>query len=133
MIAYDWTQSPGDDRVSDRAERALLGVFLLVGRAGLELCGRLRAEDFRSPHRGTVLTAMRKLAFREEPIDALTLADELARGKVPAPSTPGWATAVASLLDDSTVGAADDESIRAYARIVAEGALLRRRAAWGAA
>lgn len=133
MIAYDWTQTPGDDRVSDRAERALLGVLLLDGRPGLELCGRLRAEDFRSPHRGAVLTAMRKLAFREEPVDALTVADALEKGKVPAPASPGWYTAIASLLDDQTIGAADHGSVRSYARIVAEGSLYRRRAAWGAA
>jgi replicative DNA helicase len=133
VIAYDWTQNPGDDRTSDRAERALLGVLLLEGPAGLALCARLRADDFRSPHRGAVLTTMRKLAFLGEPVDALAVADALERGKVPAPSAPGWFTAVGSLLDDSTIGAADADSVRAYARIVAEGSLYRRRATWGAA
>lgn len=129
-VASDWADQPGNVFVSDRAERALLGALLLVGEAGLARCGRLRPEDFRSPLRGAVLTAMRKVAFLEAPIDALTVVDQLERGKLPPPE-PGWGTAVASLLDDVTVGAADDDSIRAYARIVAEGSLYRRRASWG--
>lgn len=131
MIAADWTDQPGNVFISDRAERALLGALLLVGEAGLARCGRLRPEDFRSPHRGAVLMAMRKVAFLEAPIDALTVADQLERGKLPPPVEPGWGTAVASLLDDANVGAADDDSIRAYARIVAEGSLYRRRTTWG--
>lgn len=133
MIAADWNDQPGNVFTSDRAERALLGALLLVGETGLERCARLRAEDFRSPHRGAVLTAMRKLVFLETPIDSLTVSDQLERGKLaPPPHEPGWGTAVASLLNHANVGAADDDSIRAYARIVAEASALRRRAAWGA-
>lgn len=129
-IAYDWAEDPGNVSTSDRAERALLGALLLTGE--LERVGKLRAEDFRSPHRGAVLTTMRKLAFVGTPIDSLTVADALERGKVRPPSGPGWGTAVTSLLDDANVGAADADSISAYARIVAGAAVLRRNAAWGA-
>lgn len=132
MIAADWAEKPGNVFTSDRAERALLGALMLVGEAGLERCARLRPEDFRSPHRGAVLSALRRLAFLESPIDALTVAFELERGKLPPPSGPGWGTAVASLLDDANVGCCDEESITAYSRIVAGAAVLRRQAAWGA-
>lgn len=132
MIAAEWAERPGNVFTSDQAERALLGALLLVGEVGLARCERLRPDDFRSPHRAAVLSAMRKLAFFGTPIDSLTVVDELERGKVSPPTEPGWGTAVASLLDHGTVGACDDGSISAYARIVAGAAVLRRNAAWGA-
>lgn len=132
MIAADWAEKPGNVFTSDRAERALLGALLVVGESGLERCARLRPEDFRSPHRGAVLSALRRLAFLDAPIDALTVTFELERGKVAPPADPGWGTAVASLLDDANVGSCDDASITAYSRIVAGAAALRRNAAWGA-
>lgn len=132
MIAHEWAEDPGNVSTADRAERALLGVLLVRGEGALPRCARLRAGDFRSPHRAAVLTAMRKLAFLETPIDELTVAYELEKGKVPPPAGSGWLSAVSSLTDYMTVGSADDDSITAYARIVAEASLLRRRAAWGA-
>ena len=131
-IAHEWGEQPGNVFVSDRAERALLGVLLLVGDSGLGRCERLRADDFRSPHRAAVFVAMRKLAFYGTPIDALTVVDELEKGKLAPPAEPGWGTAVASLLDHGTVGAADDDSVTAYGQIVVDAAALRRRPAWGA-
>lgn len=131
MIAADWTDQPGNVFTSDRAERALLGSLLLVGETGLARCERLRSDDFRSPHRAAVFVAMRKLAFYGAPIDALTVVDELEKGKL-APPEPGWGTAVASLLDHGTVGAADGESIGVYGQIIVDAAALRRRSAWGA-
>ncbi len=131
-IAFDWAEKPGNVFTSDRAERALLGVLLLLGEAGLLQCERLRSDDFRSPHRAAVMAAMRRLAFVGTPVEALTVAHELERGKLPPPAGVGWFTAVASLLDFETVGACDDDSISAYARIVAGAAVQRRQAAWGA-
>lgn len=132
-IAADWAEKPGNVFTSDRAERALLGALLLVGESGLAHCERLRADDFRSPHRAAVLVAMRKLSFYGTPVDALTVVDELERGNVPPPpNVPGWGTAIAALLDHGTVGACDDDSISAYAQIVVDAAALRRRSAWGA-
>lgn len=133
-IAAEWAEKPGNVFTSDRAERALLGALLLAGESGLARCERLRPEDFRSPRGAAVLTAIRKLTFLGVPVDALTVVDELERAKVPPPpNVPGWGTAVASLLDYGTVGACDDASITAYARIVAGAAVLRRNAALGAA
>jgi len=132
-IAFDWAEKPGNVFTSDRAERALLGALLLTGESGLARCERLRPDDFRSPRGAAVLTAIRKLTFLGVTVDALTVVDELERGKVPPPPAgPGWGTAIAALLDHGTVGACDDDSIGAYAQIVVDAAALRRRSAWGA-
>lgn len=132
-IAYEWGEDPGRSETSDEAERALLGALLLVGEVGLPACTRLRPEDFRSAQRAAVFTTIRKLSFLGTPVDVITVAHELEKGKVSPPRTMGWWTAVASLLDYKTVGATDDASMASYARIIAEASLLRRRAAWGAA
>ncbi|MFA6031158.1 MAG: DnaB-like helicase N-terminal domain-containing protein [Elusimicrobiota bacterium] len=134
-IAYDWSQAPGDPQTSDRAECALLGVLLLVGAEGLKACERLRADDFATPARAAVLTTMRKLAFVGTTIDVITVVDELEKKLVMHPWLPGgtavpWWKAISDLLGPATVGAADDGSIRAYARIVAGAAALRRNAMW---
>ncbi len=132
-LAFDWAEKPGDVFTSDRAERALLGALLLTGESGLARCERLRPEDFRSPRGAAVLTTIRKLTFVGVTVDALTVVDELERGKVPPPpDVPGWGSHIATLLDHGTVGACDDDSITAYARIVAGAAVQRRQAAWGA-
>lgn len=131
-IAWDWQDHHGETSVSDRAERALLGAILMTGDLDLDRIERLRPEDFRSSHRGAVLSAMRRLAFRKVPIDATSLAHELERGKVAPPPDLGWVGAVDSLLESFIrfVRAVDDVLMDEWARIVSEAAILRRRSAW---
>lgn len=62
------------------AEAAILGGVLLRGREALvEALEQVAADDFYSPRHAAVLTAMRLLDERGEPIDAVTLAAQLDR------------------------------------------------------
>lgn len=62
---------------NEEAERSLLGAILLDNRALDELMSRLDAEDFyREAHRH-IFRAMVALHTRDEPVDAITLADYL--------------------------------------------------------
>jgi replicative DNA helicase len=61
------------------AEESLLGAMLLDGRAtaaAIEICG---AEDFHRPAHGHIFGAIVALFERGEPIDAVTVRDELVR------------------------------------------------------
>lgn len=119
MIHADWLSRASVD-VSDRAERALLGV-LLYDAGLMSCCGTLRPADFRSPERGSVFAA---LGIVQSP-DIITVASELTRqGVEPPRGTPGWCTALASLLDEQ--GIAIEAHVAEYARIVREAALTRR-------
>jgi replicative DNA helicase len=102
------------------AEESLLGAMLLSGdatAAAIEICG---AEDFYKPAHGHIFGAIMALFERGEPIDAVTVRDELTRsGLIDSVGDP----AVLVSLQANTPSIANAMH---YARIVEEHALLRR-------
>lgn len=102
------------------AERAVLG-SLLLDPASFDLAADLLGEsDFaRSAHR-TIFGAMHRLVDRDDPLDNLTLSDELQRaGQLEA---VGGAAYLAELIQDTPSAA----NLRAHCRIVREQAQRRR-------
>jgi replicative DNA helicase len=102
------------------AEESLLGAMLLSGdavSAAIEICG---PSDFYKPAHGLVFSAVAALFEAGEPVDAVTVADELRRGGVL--DQVGDLPALVALQANtpSLANAAH------YARIVEEHALLRR-------
>lgn len=102
------------------AEESLLGAMLLsndAASAAIELC---TAGDFYKPAHGHIFGAIRALMERGEPIDAVTVTDELKRsGLLEAVGDPS----VFISLQANTPSIAN---ARHYAAIVEEHALLRR-------
>jgi replicative DNA helicase len=102
------------------AEESLLGAMLLSSdatAAAIEICG---PADFYKPAHGHIFTAIVALFERGEPIDAVTVTDELRRaGLVEAVGDP--ATLVSLQANTPSIANAAH-----YARIVEEHALLRR-------
>jgi len=102
------------------AEESLLGAMLLSGDAisvALELC---TADDFYKPTHGNLFAAIGRLFEKGEPVDAVTVTDELRRTLDP-DLVGDPADLVA--LQGSTPSVANAQH---YASIVAELALLRR-------
>jgi replicative DNA helicase len=113
----------GFDRVPPHnldAEVSVLGSMLLSKNAIAEVTEVVGAEDFyRGAHR-TMFEAIRDLYDRGEPVDAVTLADELAkRGAL---EDVGGPTAIADILAKVPTSA----NALHYARIVGEQAIRRR-------
>ncbi|HWB72560.1 MAG TPA: replicative DNA helicase [Egibacteraceae bacterium] len=102
------------------AEVSVVGSMLLSKNAIAEVGELVGPEDFyRGAHR-TMFEAIRALYERGEPVDAVTLADELERrGKL---DDVGGAVAIADILQRVPMAA----NALHYARIVAEQALRRR-------
>ncbi|MFM2152775.1 MAG: replicative helicase [Pseudomonadota bacterium] len=102
------------------AERSILGGILLTNEAFYDVLETVKTDDFyREPHR-KVFAAMQELSQRNEPIDVITLADELRRGG-DLESVGG--VAYLSGLDAFVPATAN---ITRYARIVRDKALARR-------
>ncbi|MBX5441128.1 MAG: replicative DNA helicase [Solirubrobacteraceae bacterium] len=110
------------DRHNLEAERSVLGAILLSERSlyALVIEEGLRAEDFyRERHRVTY-AAMMRLYARNDPIDPLTVTEELRQaGELEA---AGGAEAI----DELTASVPLVGNARRYAQIVKENALLRR-------
>jgi replicative DNA helicase len=102
------------------AERSVLGGVLLTNDALLDVLEIVKPEDFyRDPHR-RIFVAMQELSLRNEPIDVITLGDELKkRGDLEAVGGPAY---IASL--DASVPAT--ANLARYAKIVRDKALARR-------
>lgn len=102
------------------AEESLLGSMLLssdAASAAIQICS---ADDFYKPAHGMIFAAIVALFERGEPIDAVTVTDELRRaGSI---ETVGDLSILVS-LQANTPSVANAEH---YARIVEEHALLRR-------
>jgi replicative DNA helicase len=102
------------------AEESLLGAMLLsqdATVAAIEVCG---AEDFYKPAHGHIFGAILALFERGEPVDAVTVRDELVRsGLIDSVGDP----AVLVSLQANTPSIANALH---YARIVEEFSLLRR-------
>jgi replicative DNA helicase len=102
------------------AERAVLGALLLEPSSFEHVVDEgLRPEDFYRPHHGTIFKVIQDLHAAAEPIDVLTVVDELLRrGQLDA---VGGAAAVSQLEAMLPTAA----HVGAYARLVREKATLR--------
>ncbi|MBN1884088.1 MAG: replicative DNA helicase [Candidatus Krumholzibacteriota bacterium] len=121
------TGQTAPDAVIDRvppqavdAERAVLGGILLEQEAATRAIEILPPEAFYRPAHGRVYRAMIALFMRREPIDAMTLSEELRRaGDLDAIGGPG---ALTELVDSVPTAA----NIEYYANIVLEKHILRQ-------
>ena len=119
----DGVSSPTGHRVPPHnldAEVSVLGSMLLSRNAIAEVTELLGPDDFyRGAHR-TVFEAMRGLYDRGEPVDTVTLTDDLDRTQLL--DSVGGAVMIASLIAEVPTAA----NALHYARIVADHALRRR-------
>ena len=105
---------------SVEAEQAVLGGLLLDNSTWDAIADRLHAEDFYRRDHQQIFAAIAELSRRNEPSDAVTLAEFLA-AKGQGEETGGLAY-LAGLARDTPTAA----NIRAYADIVRERSLLRQ-------
>jgi replicative DNA helicase len=105
---------------SVEAEQAVLGGLLLDNSTWDTVADRLRADDFYRRDHQVVFEAIAELSSRNEPSDAVTLAEYLAsKGQAEESGGLGY---LAGLARDTPTAA----NIRAYADIVRERSLLRQ-------
>jgi len=102
------------------AERAVLGGMLLEPEASTHAVEIVAAENFYRPMHGKIFSAMLTLFNKREPIDVMTLSEELRKG-----GDLDAVGGIAALTDlvDSTPSAANIEH---YARIVLDKYILRQ-------
>ena len=102
------------------AERAVLGAVLLEGRETLpRVIEILRPSDFYTDAHRTTYEAMLRLFDRGEPVDLITLNEELRRNERMA--SVGGPAALALLVEQASIAA----YLMSYAQIVRDMALLR--------
>lgn len=102
------------------AEESVLGACLLSREAIANVLEVVSAEDFYKPTHGVIFEAVLSLYGRGEPVDAVTLAEELRRAD--SLEQIGGATYIHTLVS----GVPTAGSATYYAKIVEELALLRR-------
>ncbi len=102
------------------AERAVLGSLLIDPDAIVKVANFLRAEDFYRQRHGALYTAMLALNERREPLDFVTLQDELERQEEL--TNVGGPAYIADLISTTPTAFYVDH----YARIVERTAVLRR-------
>jgi replicative DNA helicase len=116
------TEAPPKDRTlphNPEAERTVLGAILVDNQAFNSAAEILHREDFyREPHR-RVFEAMAALSERSQPIDLVTLKDELVRQS--ALEAVGGAAYLAGLVD----GVPRITSVEHWSRIIKEKSVLR--------
>jgi len=106
---------------SVEAEQAVLGGLLLDNSTWDSVADRLRADDFYRRDHQLIFEAIAELSARNEPSDAVTLAEYLsAKGQG---DDSGGLAYLAGLARDTPTAA----NIRAYADIVRERSLLRQK------
>src|SRR3954451_3407360 len=109
---------------NEEAETSVLGAILLSEQAldGLMIDIKLRPEDFYRERHRLIFRAMLRLKDKTEPepIDALTVSEELARaGVLEESGGPAYVHSLPNLVPAAG-------NVRHYARIVKEHALMRR-------
>ena len=107
------------------AEESLLGAMLLSGNAITDAITTVSADDFYRPAHGHIYNACCDLFARSEPVDPVTVADELRRTGLL--DSCGGSTALVTLQ----AGTPTTTNAAHYARIVAEHSALRRLVAAG--
>jgi replicative DNA helicase len=102
------------------AERAVLGALMIDPDAIIKIANFLRAEDFYRERHAWIYDAIATLNERREPLDFVTLVDELERrGKLEEVGGPAY-------LTDLIAGTPTAIYVDHYARIVERTAVLRR-------
>jgi replicative DNA helicase len=103
-----------------QAEESLLGAMMLEAEAIATAAGMLRADDFYKPANAHIFDAIHALYASGQPVDPVTVADELRRNGLI--DTVGGHQALVEVMASTpaTTNAAG------YARIIEEHALLRR-------
>ena len=102
------------------AERSLLGALLIDSEAMLKVSDSLNSEDFYRPDFGTIYESMVTLTEKRQPIDLITIANDLASRKKL--EEIGGEAALATLV----AGVSSSTNIAYYANIIREKAMLRR-------
>jgi replicative DNA helicase len=103
-----------------QAEESLLGAMMLSAGAIADAAGSVTTSDFYKPAHGHVFDAIHTLYATGQPIDAVTVADELRRaGLLEAIGGPRFLAQILSVTPATTNAAR-------YAQIVEEYSLLRR-------
>jgi replicative DNA helicase len=121
--AYGSPDGPELDRLPPQdvhAEQSVLGGMLLSKDAIAEAAERLKAEDFYRPAHEIIYGAIIDLFSRGEPVDAITVADEMTkRGTLQRVGGPAY-------LHDLIQSVPTAANVGYYATIVAERSLLRQ-------
>ena len=105
---------------SIEAEQSVLGGLMLDDQAWFDLVEIVNGADFYQTRHQIIFEAMMTLANADEPLDAVTLAEQLrAKGQL---EKAGGVTYLAEIAE-STLGASN---VLAYARIVRERAVMRQ-------
>ncbi|HER44376.1 MAG TPA: replicative DNA helicase, partial [Candidatus Eisenbacteria bacterium] len=122
-VTDDMNEKSGPGKVPPQAldaERAVLGGILLEAEAATKAIEIVSPDDFYRPAHGMMFKAMITLFMRREPIDVMTLTEELRKtGEL---ERIGGAAALTDLVDSVPTAA----NIEYYAKIVLEKSLLRR-------
>lgn len=102
------------------AEASLLGAILIDSDAIVKIADTVTAEDFYDPRHKHVYDAISRLYERREPIDVLTLADQLKNtGVLEIIGGPAYLTELTNFVPTAA-------HVEQYAEIVAQKALRRR-------
>lgn len=119
-LAHTSTPAQRTPPASIEAEKACLGA-VLIKPATLDDLADLAIDDFALPVHREILEAMRVIALRGRPIDAIAIADELkSRGQLARlEGGIGYLLELAGAVPTA-------ENVRHYARLVSEKATLRR-------
>jgi replicative DNA helicase len=102
------------------AEESLLGAMMLEPEAIASAAGVLRADDFYKPAHSHIFDAIHALYATGQPVDAVTVADELRRNGLL--ETVGGVQVLLDIMASTPA----TTSAGGYARIIEEFALLRR-------
>lgn len=103
-----------------QAEESLLGAMMLSATAIADAAGVVTASDFYKPAHGHVYDAIHTLYASGQPVDAVTVADELRRANLL--EAIGGAAVLAQIMSSTPA----TTSAARYATIVEEYSLLRR-------
>lgn len=108
------------------AEKTVLGASINSTEAFASACEKLRSSDFLSVRNGIIFDAMLKISERSEPIDLVTLKNQLAKtGKL---DECGGVVYIASLTD----GMPGVTNLDAWTEIIHNASVLRKLATVGA-
>jgi replicative DNA helicase len=103
-----------------QAEESLLGAMMLEAEAIATAAGMLRADDFYKPANAHIFDAIHALYASGQPVDPVTVADELRRNGLI--DTVGGHQALVEVMASTPA----TSNAAGYARIIEEHALLRR-------
>jgi replicative DNA helicase len=103
-----------------QAEESLLGAMMLSAQAIADAAGQVTAADFYKPAHGHIYDAIHTLYASGQPVDSVTVADELRRADLL--ESLGGPAVLAQIMASTPA----TTNASRYARIVEEYALLRR-------